>query len=30
VGGFWTGLAGFSLFGLLLTLGFIPGTIAGY
>ena len=30
VGGFWTGLAGLSLFGLLFTLGFIPGTIAGY
>ena len=30
VGGFWSGLAGLSLFGLLFTLGFIPGTIAGY
>ena len=30
VGGFWSGLAGLSLFGLSFTLGFIPGTIAGY
>ncbi len=30
VGAFWTGLAGLSLFGLLFTLGFIPGTVAGY
>lgn len=30
VGGFWSGLAGLSLFGLLFTVGFIPGTVAGY
>ena len=30
VGAFWTGLAGLSLLGLFFTLGFIPGTIAGY
>lgn len=30
VGAFWSGLAGLSLFGLFFTLGFIPGTIAGY
>ena len=30
VGGFWSGLTGLSLFGLVFTLGFIPGTIAGY
>ncbi|MGC9209950.1 MAG: YeeE/YedE thiosulfate transporter family protein [Acidilobus sp.] len=30
VGGFWSGLAALSLFGLVFTLGFIPGTIARY
>jgi len=30
VGAFWSGLAGLSLFGLLFTIGFIPGTVAGY
>ncbi len=30
VGGFWSGLAALSLFGLVFTLGFIPGTVAGY
>ncbi|ADL19708.1 hypothetical protein ASAC_1303 [Acidilobus saccharovorans 345-15] len=30
VGGFWSGLAALSLFGLVFTVGFIPGTIAGY
>ncbi|MGC9134775.1 YeeE/YedE family protein [Caldisphaera sp.] len=30
VGGFWSGLTGLSIFGLIFTVGFIPGTIAGY
>jgi len=30
VGGFWSGLAGLSLFGLLFTMGIIPGSVAGY
>ncbi|MGC9072168.1 MAG: YeeE/YedE family protein, partial [Acidilobus sp.] len=30
VGGFWSGLAALSLFGLVFALGFIPGTIAEY
>lgn len=30
VGGFWSGIAGLSIFGLVFTIGIIPGTIAGY
>lgn len=30
VGAFWSGLAALSLFGITFTMGFIPGTIAGY
>lgn len=30
VGGFWSGLAGLSLFGLVFAAGIIPGSIAGY
>ena len=30
VGGFWSGLAGLSLFGLIFTIGIIPGSVAGY
>ncbi|WP_048816644.1 YeeE/YedE thiosulfate transporter family protein [Caldisphaera lagunensis] len=30
VGGFWSGLTGLSIFGVIFTIGMIPGTIAGY